>query len=39
MPYLRYSRVLEFSGWRALVIAMDIGQQIRDAASSFLPDR
>jgi hypothetical protein len=39
MPYLRYSRVLEFSGWRALVIAMDIGQQVRDAASSFLSNR
>jgi hypothetical protein len=39
MPYLRYSRVLEFSGWRALVIAMDIGRQVQDAASAFLSNR
>ncbi|MDR2748153.1 MAG: hypothetical protein LBB77_12010 [Treponema sp.] len=39
LPYLRYSRVLDFSGWRALVIALDIGQQVREAADSFLSDR
>ncbi|MDR0399883.1 MAG: hypothetical protein LBH51_02960 [Treponema sp.] len=33
---LRYFRVLEFPGWRALVVALDIGQQVRDAAASFL---
>ncbi|MDR1970591.1 MAG: hypothetical protein LBQ46_01595 [Treponema sp.] len=35
-PYLRYSRVMEFPGWRALVIAADIGGQVREAAASFL---
>jgi hypothetical protein len=39
MPDLRYSRVLEFPGWRVLVIALDIGRQVREAAGSFLPDR
>jgi hypothetical protein len=39
LPYLRYSRVLEFPGWRALVIALDIGQQVREAADSFLSNR
>jgi hypothetical protein len=36
LPYLRYSRVLEFPGWRALVIALDIGPQVREAADLFL---
>lgn len=34
--YLRYSKVLDFSGWRALVVALDIGRQVREAAASFL---
>jgi hypothetical protein len=36
LPYLRYSRVLDFSGWRALVIALDISRQVREAAGLFL---
>ena len=39
LPYLRYSRVLEFPGWRALIIALDIGRQVREAADSFLSNR
>jgi hypothetical protein len=39
LPYLRYSRVLEFSGWRALVIALDMGPEVREAADSFLSNR
>jgi hypothetical protein len=39
LPHLRYSRVLEFSGWRALVIALDIGPEVREAADSFLSNR
>jgi hypothetical protein len=39
LPHLRYSRVLEFSGWRALVIALDIGPEVREAAGSFLSTR
>ncbi|MDR2210004.1 MAG: hypothetical protein LBO65_00850 [Spirochaetaceae bacterium] len=39
LPYLRYSRVLEFPGWRALVIALDISRQVREAADSFLSNR
>jgi hypothetical protein len=35
MPYLRYSRVLDFSGWRVLVTG-DLGGQVREAASAFL---
>jgi hypothetical protein len=34
--YLRFSRVMDFSGWRALVIALNIGPQVQDAAESFL---
>jgi hypothetical protein len=37
-PYLRYSRVMEFPGWRALVVALDIGEDVREAADSFLSD-
>jgi hypothetical protein len=36
VPYLRYSKVLDFSGWRALVAALDIGPQVQEAAASFL---
>jgi hypothetical protein len=39
LPHLRYSRVLDFSGWRALVIALDIGPEVREAAGSFLSNR
>jgi hypothetical protein len=39
LSYLRYSRVVEFAGWRALVIALDIGQEVREAADSFLSNR
>jgi hypothetical protein len=39
LPSLRYSRVLEFSGWRVLVIALDIGQEVREAADSFLSNQ
>jgi hypothetical protein len=39
LPYLRYSRMLEFPGWRALVIALDIGPHVREAADSFLSNR
>jgi hypothetical protein len=34
--YLRYSRVMDFPGWRALVLAPDIGPQVRAAAAAFL---
>jgi hypothetical protein len=37
--YLRFSRVMDFPGWRALVIALDIGPQVRAAAGSLLPGR
>jgi hypothetical protein len=39
LPSLRYSRVLEFPGWRALIIALNIGQEVREAAASFLSNR
>jgi hypothetical protein len=39
VSYLRFSRVMEFPGWRALVIAPDIGPQVREAAGSFLSGR
>jgi hypothetical protein len=38
-PYLRYSRVMDFSGWRALVIAPDLSSQVREAASAYLQGR
>ncbi|MDR2136108.1 MAG: hypothetical protein LBO76_05785, partial [Treponema sp.] len=34
--YLRYSRVMEFPGWRALVVAPDTGPRARAAAGAFL---
>jgi hypothetical protein len=39
VSYLRYSRVMEFSGWRALVIGTDIGPQAQAAAGAFLSPR
>jgi hypothetical protein len=36
VSYLRYSKVLDFSGWRALVVGLDIGRQVQEAAASFL---
>jgi hypothetical protein len=33
--YLRFSRVMEFPGWRALVLAPDISSQVRAAAEAF----
>jgi hypothetical protein len=33
---LRYSRVEEFSAWRALVVALDINSQVQRAASAYL---
>jgi hypothetical protein len=36
VSYLRYSKVMDFSGWRAVVVALDIGPQVREAAASFL---
>jgi hypothetical protein len=38
-PYLRFSRVMDFPGWLALVVAPDISRQVRDAAGTFLPGR
>jgi hypothetical protein len=37
--YLRYSRVMEFAGWRALIISADISSQVREAAGAFLSGR
>jgi hypothetical protein len=34
--YLRFSRVIDFPGWRALVIAPGIGPRVREAADAFL---
>jgi hypothetical protein len=34
--YLRFSRVMVFPGWRALVIAPDMGPRVREAADAFL---
>jgi hypothetical protein len=36
VSYLRYSRVMEFSGWRALVIGTALGPQVQAAAGAFL---
>ena len=33
---LRYSRIEEFKGWRAMVIAMDIDSRVKQSASAFL---
>jgi hypothetical protein len=34
--YMRYSRVMEFSGWRALVIALDINSRVQNAAQAYM---
>jgi hypothetical protein len=34
--YLRFSRVMDFPGWRVLVIGPDIGPLAREAAGAFL---
>jgi hypothetical protein len=33
---MKYSRVEEFRGWRALVIALDIDSRVRQAAAAYL---
>jgi hypothetical protein len=33
---MRFSRVEEFKGWRAMVIAMGIDSRVRRAAAAFL---
>jgi hypothetical protein len=33
---LRYSRVLEFPGWRAFVVSQGIGNRVRQAAAAFM---
>jgi hypothetical protein len=33
---LRYSRVEEFSGWRALVVGLNLDSKVRKAATDFL---
>jgi hypothetical protein len=38
-PYLRFSRVMDFPGWLALVMAPDIDRRVRDAAGAFLSGR
>jgi hypothetical protein len=35
-PLLRYSRVQEFPGWRALVVALNIEKKVREAAGGFM---
>ncbi|MDR1024108.1 MAG: hypothetical protein LBL56_00135 [Treponema sp.] len=37
--YLRFSRVMDFPGWRALVLAPDIGPRVQEAAGAFLAGR
>lgn len=39
VSYLRFSRVMDFPGWRALVVTPGIGQRARDAAEAFLSGR
>jgi hypothetical protein len=34
--YMRYSRVMEFSGWRALVIALNADSMIQNAAQAYM---
>jgi hypothetical protein len=34
--YLRYSRIREFSGWRAVTVALDAEAKIREAARAYL---
>jgi hypothetical protein len=33
---LRYSRVMEFAGWRALVVSQGIGGRVRQTAAAFM---
>jgi hypothetical protein len=37
--YLRFSRVMDFPGWRALVLAPDIAPRVQEAAGAFLAGR
>jgi hypothetical protein len=39
LAYLRYSRVEEFSGWRAMVAGLTLDQQIQQAASAYMSAR
>ncbi|MDR0669833.1 MAG: hypothetical protein LBF95_07100 [Treponema sp.] len=39
ISYLRFSRVMEFPGWRALVLTPDTGPRAREAAEAFLAGR
>lgn len=34
--YMRYSRVMEFSGWRALVIALNADSRVQNAAKAYM---
>ncbi|GHV53578.1 hypothetical protein AGMMS49579_12600 [Spirochaetia bacterium] len=34
--YMRYSRVMEFSGWRALVIALNVDSRVQTAAKAYM---
>jgi hypothetical protein len=34
--YMRYSRVMEFSGWRALVIALNVDSRVQNAAKAYM---
>jgi hypothetical protein len=34
--YMKYSRVMEFSGWRALIIALDINSRVQNAAKAYM---
>jgi hypothetical protein len=39
LAYLRYSRVEEFSGWRAMVAGLGLDQQIQQAAAAYMSSR
>ncbi|GHV91051.1 hypothetical protein AGMMS50268_15540 [Spirochaetia bacterium] len=34
--YMKYSRVMEFSGWRALIIALDVNSRVQNAAKAYM---
>jgi hypothetical protein len=34
--YMRYSRVMEFSGWRALVITLNADSRVQNAAKAYM---
>jgi hypothetical protein len=36
LAFLRYSRVLEFPGWRAQVVGLDIASRVEQAAAAFM---